>query len=54
MRRPEDQRERKIDDMEYLSTAEIREKYLSYFEAKGCKRMPSSSLIPVSINTCFA
>ena len=32
--------------MEYLSTAEIREKYLSFFEAKGCKRMPSSSLIP--------
>lgn len=46
MRRPEDQRERKIDDMEYMSTAEIREKYLSYFEAKGCKRWPSSSLIP--------
>lgn len=32
--------------MEYLSTADIREKYLSFFEAKGCKRMPSSSLIP--------
>ena len=32
--------------MEYMSTAEIREKYLSYFEAKGCKRWPSSSLIP--------
>ena len=32
--------------MEYLSMAEIREKYLSFFEAKGCKRMPSSSLIP--------
>ncbi len=32
--------------MEYLSTAEIREKYLSFFEEKGCKRMPSSSLIP--------
>lgn len=32
--------------MKYLSTADIREKYLSFFEAKGCKRMPSSSLIP--------
>ena len=46
MRRPEDQRERKTDDMEYMSTAEIREKYLSFFEEKGCKRWPSSSLIP--------
>ena len=44
--RDRDQRERKTDDMEYMSTAEIREKYLSYFEAKGCKRWPSSSLIP--------
>ena len=25
--------------MEYMSTAEIREKYLSFFEAKGCKRV---------------
>ena len=32
--------------MKYLTTAEIREKYLSFFEEKGCKRMPSSSLIP--------
>lgn len=32
--------------MEYMSTADIREKYLSFFEGKGCKRMPSSSLIP--------
>lgn len=32
--------------MEHLSTAEIREKYLKYFEDKGNKRMPSSSLIP--------
>ncbi len=32
--------------MEFMTTAEIREKYLSYFEDKGCKRMPSSSLIP--------
>ena len=32
--------------MEYMTSAQIREKYLSYFEKKGCKRMPSSSLIP--------
>ncbi len=32
--------------MQYMTTAEIREKYLAYFEEKGCKRMPSSSLIP--------
>lgn len=32
--------------MQYLTTAEIREKYLKFFEEKGCKRMPSSSLIP--------
>lgn len=29
-----------------MTTAEIREKYLSFFESKGCKRLPSSSLIP--------
>ena len=32
--------------MHYMTTAEIREAYLHYFEEKGCKRMPSSSLIP--------
>lgn len=32
--------------MKYMTSAEIREKYLSFFEAKGMKRMPSSSLIP--------
>ena len=32
--------------MHYMTTAEIREKYLRFFEEKGCKRMPSSSLIP--------
>ncbi len=32
--------------MKYMTTAEIREAYLSFFERKGCKRMPSSSLIP--------
>jgi alanyl-tRNA synthetase len=32
--------------MRYMTTAEIREKYLAYFEEKGCQRWPSSSLIP--------
>lgn len=32
--------------MKYMTTAEIREKYLRFFEEKGCKRLPSSSLIP--------
>ena len=32
--------------MKYMTSAEIREKYLTFFEEKGCKRMPSSSLIP--------
>ena len=32
--------------MQYMTTAEIREKFLAFFEEKGCKRMPSSSLIP--------
>ncbi|MGI6045825.1 MAG: alanine--tRNA ligase [Eggerthellaceae bacterium] len=32
--------------MQYMTSAEIREKYLQFFEEKGCKRMPSSSLIP--------
>ena len=29
-----------------MKSAEIREKYLKFFEEKGCKRMASSSLIP--------
>ncbi|MDR2672994.1 MAG: alanine--tRNA ligase [Coriobacteriales bacterium] len=29
-----------------MKTAELREKYLAFFEAKGMKRVPSSSLIP--------
>ncbi|NPD32145.1 alanine--tRNA ligase [Eggerthellaceae bacterium zg-997] len=32
--------------MKYMTTAEIREAYLKFFEERGCKRMPSSSLIP--------
>lgn len=32
--------------MQYMTTAEIREAYLKYFEEHGNKRMPSSSLIP--------
>ena len=29
-----------------MRTAELRERYLAFFESKGCKRVPSSSLIP--------
>ncbi len=29
-----------------MKSSEIRERYLAFFEEKGCKRMPSSSLIP--------
>ncbi len=29
-----------------MKSADIRESFLSYFESKGCKRLPSSSLIP--------
>lgn len=32
--------------MEYMTTAEIRSKFLKFFEDKGSKLMPSSSLIP--------
>jgi alanyl-tRNA synthetase len=29
-----------------VNSAEIRESFLSYFESKGCRRWPSSSLVP--------
>ncbi|NTW29069.1 MAG: alanine--tRNA ligase [Coriobacteriia bacterium] len=29
-----------------MNSVDIREKYLSFFESKGCRRLPSSSLIP--------
>ncbi|MCL2756793.1 MAG: alanine--tRNA ligase [Coriobacteriia bacterium] len=29
-----------------MKSSELREKYLAFFETKGCKRLPSSSLIP--------
>ncbi|MCF0103826.1 MAG: alanine--tRNA ligase, partial [Eggerthellaceae bacterium] len=32
--------------MKKLTTAEIREKYLTFFQNKGCKLFPSASLIP--------
>ena len=32
--------------MRYMTSAEIREKYLTFFEEKGCQRWPSSSLVP--------
>ena len=33
-------------DYKTMKTAEIREDFLSFFESKGCKRYPSSSLVP--------
>ena len=33
-------------DYKTMTTAEIREDFLSFFESKGCKRYPSSSLVP--------
>lgn len=32
--------------MSYMTSAEIRSTFLKYFEGKGCKVMPSASLIP--------
>ncbi len=32
--------------MKYMTTAEIRKTYLDYFVERGCKLMPSSSLVP--------
>ncbi|ERL12734.1 alanine--tRNA ligase [Coriobacteriaceae bacterium BV3Ac1] len=33
-------------DRKYMTTAEIREDFLRFFEGKGCKLYPSSSLVP--------
>lgn len=33
-------------DYKSMTTAEIRDDFLSFFESKGCKRYPSSSLVP--------
>ena len=33
-------------DYKTMTTAEIREDFLRFFEAKGCKLYPSSSLVP--------
>ncbi len=35
-----------MHDHKTMTTAEIREDFLTFFEAKGCKRYPSSSLVP--------
>lgn len=34
------------NDYKTMTTAQIREDFLSFFESKGCKKYPSSSLIP--------
>lgn len=44
--RADERNESETRQMKYMTTAEIREKYLRFFEEKGCKRMPSSPLIP--------
>ena len=33
-------------DIKYMTTAQIREDFLEFFQGKGCKRYPSSSLVP--------
>ena len=33
-------------DYKTMTTAEIREDFLKFFEGKGCKLYPSSSLVP--------
>ncbi len=34
------------NDIKYMTTAQIREDFLAFFASKGCKRYPSSSLVP--------
>ena len=33
-------------DFKTMTTAQIREDFLTFFEGKGCKLYPSSSLVP--------
>lgn len=35
-----------MSDYKTMTTAEIREDFLDFFESKGCKKYPSSSLVP--------
>ena len=37
--------------MKWTSLNELREKYLSFFESKGCLRLPSFSLVPKDDNS---
>ena len=41
-------------DYKTMTTAEIREDFLSFFESKGCKRYPSSSLVPSDLSLLLA
>jgi hypothetical protein len=36
----------RVNNMQALSGGEIRERFLSFYEAKGHKRLPSASLVP--------
>lgn len=38
-------------DMKYMKASEIRQSYLDFFESKGHKKVPSSSLVPYNDNT---
>ena len=37
--------------MKYMKASEIRQSFLAFFESKGHKRVPSSSLVPYNDNT---
>ena len=38
--------------MRYMTTAEIREKYLNYFQEKGCKLVPPPRSFPTTRRFC--
>jgi len=40
------------EEDDFVKSAEIRESFLAYFESKGCKRLPSSSLVPDDPRCC--
>ncbi len=48
MRRPPHRKLHRVPRLPAVKAAEIRERYLSFFEARGHRRMPSASLVPAS------